>query len=70
MTNTNPTIDNFSNVCIDDGVQPENIIIDFKLGKVIPYSNENKKIFYKKKSPYNISKKRKLFTRTIKTHPI
>ena len=55
MKVTTPT-----NVCISD------ITINIKKDKMFLH---NKLFFYKNKKPYNISNKRRLFTRSIKIHP-
>ena len=67
MTTIKPISDEFLNVSISDTIQTDQIIIDVTQE---PNSEPKQLIFYKKKSPYNISKKRRLFTRSIKTHPI
>ena len=67
MVTIKPIHDKFLNVSISDTIHTDQIIID-----VIqePDSKPKKAIFYKRKAPYNISKKRRLFTRSIKTYPI
>ena len=61
-------LNKFLNIYTDDITQStEEIIINLIQE---PKSEAKKDIFYKKKSPYNISKKRRLFTRSIKTYPI
>lgn len=67
MVTIKPIRDEFLNVSISDIIHTDQIIIDVTQEQ----SRVCKKvIFYKRKSPYNISKKRRLFTRSIKTYPI
>ena len=67
MVTIKPISDEFLNVSISDTIQTDQIIIDVTQE---PNSEPKQLIFYKRKAPYNISKKRRLFTRSIKTHPI
>ena len=67
MVTIKPIRDEFLNVSISDTIHTDQIIIDVTQE---PNSEPKKAIFYKRKAPYNISKKRLLFTRSIKTYPI
>ena len=67
MVTIKPISDEFLNVSISDTIHTDQITIDVTQE---PDSVSKKAIFYKIKAPYNISKKRRLFTRSIKTYPI
>ena len=67
MTTIKPIREEFLNVSISDTIHTDQITIDVTQE---PDSGPKKAIFYKRKAPYNISKKRRLFTRSIKTYPI
>ena len=67
MVTIKPIRDEFLNVSISDTIHTDQITIDVTQE---PESESKKAIFYKRKAPYNISKKRLLFTRSIKTYPI